>query len=931
MRIKSIFAGLLVVFFLSTMSVPAQKFEKLPPIGVKEFTLKNGLRVIMHADNSTPIVAVNVWYHVGSKNESPGKTGFAHLFEHMMFQGSKNYSDGYLGAMDEVGAQVNGTTNQDRTYYYEVVPSNFLERALYLEADRMGGLLDAMSQEKLDNQRDVVKNERRQRIDNQPYGTSFEKVGEIMYPVGHPYHWSVIGSMADLSAASMDDVEGFFREYYAPNNAILVLSGKFDEKEARQWIEKYFGGMKKGSDIKRPTPAQPKLDKEIRETVEDSVPLPRMSMVWHSVPQYAADEAALDMLSSILSSGRGSRLQSSLVYNKELAQNIFANNGTSEIAGLFQIVATAKPGKTLDENEKEINAQIERIKKEPPTAEEMARALNGVEAQTIFRLQTVLGKGGQMGNFAGYRGNPNYFQDDLDRYRKVTAADVQRVANSYLTANRLVLNYVPRKGEAPKAAVAKPTSTNEKKKDEALIAEQKAKLPKPGPNPSFSLPPIEKTKLSNGLDVWIVRQTELPIVSMNLVLASGGTLDSDEKSGVASFTANMLNQGTKTRSADEIANQLQSIGAFVNASADWDSTDISMQSLTKNLDKALDIYADVILNPSFPKAEFETNKRRALVGLLQRKSNPSDVASVVYGKVLYGDQAYGRQLSGDEKSVKAMSRDDLAEFYAANYKPNGATLIVVGDVDGKALKPKLEKAFAGWKSGEVLAHTVEKFEMKAKPGIYFVDKPGAAQSSVWIGQVGVERNNPDYYALQVMNSILGGGGSARLFMNLREDKGYTYGAYSRFSYRRGAGPFSASAEIQTGSTKEGVMEFIKELNGIRGEIPVSKDELETNKQNIIRRFPAGFETVGQISNQLENLVVYGLPDTYFNDFISKVNAVTVADVNRVAKKYLEPSKMAIVIVGDRKVVEPGLRELGYGITILDTEGKTLEIDDGGGR
>ena len=925
MQFKRIFIAFVVLVSFMTTIVSAQKGEKLPPIKYKEFTLKNGLRVILHEDTSTPVVAVNLWYHVGSKNEVTGRTGFAHLFEHMMFQGSKSYSDNYTKPLDEAGANVNGTTNTDRTYYYEVVPSNFLETALYLEADRMGGLLEAMSQEKLDNQRDVVKNERRQRVDNQPYGTAFERIAEIMYPANHPYHWTTIGSMEDLSAASLDDVKGFFRQYYAPNNAILVLAGSFDEKQARGWIEKYFGPIAKGAEISRPNPAQPKLDGEIRKTYEDNVPLPRISMVWHGVPQYAPDEAALDILSSILSSGRGSRLQSGLVYGKEIAQNIFAGNGTSEIAGTFQITALAKPGKTLDEIEKEINLEIERIKKEPPTAEEMSRALNGIESQTIYGLQTVLGKGGQLSNYAGYLNKPDYFQADLDRYRKVTPADVQKAANTYLTANRLVMSYIPRKGEAPKvsADANRPTSNNAKKKDQAMLDQQEANLPKPGPNPNFALPPIEKKKLSNGLDVWIVKQSELPIVSMNLVLKSGGTLDPDDKSGVSSMTATMLNQGTKTRSAIDIANQLQSIGAFVNAGAGWDSSNVSMQTLTKNLDQALDIYADVVANPSFPNTELESIRRRALVGFLQRKSNPTAVSDVVYNKVLYGNQPYSRQLSGDEKTVKAMTRDDLVKYYESNYRPNNGTLIVVGDVDGKSLMPKLEKAFAGWKSGEVMNMSAPKAEMMAKPGIYLVDKSGAAQSSVSIGQVGVDRSNPDYYALQIMNSILGGGGSARLFMKLREEKGYTYGAYSRFVYRRGAGPFSASAEVQTAVTKESITEFMNELNGIRGTRPVTQKELENNKQSVIRRFPSGFETVGQISGQLSNLVVYGLPDTYFNDFIGKVNSVTIDDVNRVANKYLDPSKMAIVIVGDRKVIEPGLKELGYPITILDTEGNPL--------
>lgn len=927
MSFKKTLVLMFAVVLFATVSVPAQRNEKLPPIKYNEYTLKNGLRVIMHEDKSTPIVAVNVFYHVGSKNEAVGRTGFAHLFEHMMFQGSKNYADGYLGAIDEVGGNVNGTTDQDRTYYYEVVPSNFLERSLYLEADRMGGLLDALTQEKLDNQRDVVKNERRQRVDNQPYGTAGERIGEIMYPKGHPYNWSVIGSMADLSAASMDDVKGFFRQYYTPNNAVLVLAGDYDEKQARAWVEKYFGSIARGADITRPNVPEPQLNGEIRKTYEEVVPLPRVTMVWHSVPQFSADEAALDILGNILSSGRGSRLQSNLVYGKEIAQQIGAGNNTSEIAGLFQITALAKPTKSLDDIEKEINLEIERIKKEAPTQEEMTRAVNGYEAGTIFRLQTVLGKGGQLSSYAAYLGKPDYFQTDLDRYRKVTPADVQRVANKYLTANRLVMNFVPGKGGMPKmnAEANRPTSTKEKKKDSAKSAEQMAMLPKPAADPKVSLPPIEKSKLSNGLEVWTVRQTELPIVSMNLVLKSGGTLDPTDKSGVSSFTATMINQGTTTRSAIDIANGLQSIGASVGAGAGWDSTNVSMQSLTKNLDQALNIFADVVVNPAFPNTELETIRRRALVGFQQRKANPTAVSDVVYNKVLYGTQPYSRQLGGDEASVKAMTRDDLVKFYTANYRPNNSILIVVGDVDQKTLMPKLEKAFAGWKAGDISATAMmPREEMMGKAGIYIVDKPNAAQSSVAIGQVGVERGSPDYFPLQVMNSILGGSGSARLFMNLREDKGYTYGAYSRFAFRRGAGPFTASAEIQTGSTKESVVEFLKELNGIRGAIPISATELETNKQSLIRRFPSGFETVGQISNQLSNLVIYGLPDSYFNDYITKVNAVTVADVSRVANKYLTPDKMAIVIVGDRKVIEPGLKQLELPIVFLDTEGNPVE-------
>lgn len=925
MRIKQMFAGLMVTVSLMSANVVSQKNgDKLPPIKIKEYQLKNGLRVVLHEDRSTPIVAVNTWYHVGAKNEEIGRTGFAHLFEHMMFQGSKNYNTDYFKPLQEAGGNINGTTNQDRTWYYETVPSNFLELAIMLEADRLGGLLEAMTQEKLDNQRDVVKNERRQRVDNQPYGTAFEKIGEIMYPKGHPYNWTTIGSLEDLQAATLDDVKAFFRRYYVPSNTVLVLAGHFDEKQARVWIEKYFGPIAKGEAITRPNNPMPKLDKEIRTTVEDSVPLPRRYMVWHSVPQYAPDEPALDMLGYILSTGRSSRLQSNLIYGKEMAQQVGAFNGTNEIGGTFQVQVTARPGKSLDDIEKEINAEIERIKKEAPSSDEMTRAKNSIESQTVFGLQTVLGKGSQLGSYAGFLGKPGYFQADLDRYASVTPADIQRVASTYLTANRLVMSYVPRQGEAPRAnrGADKPTSVKSEKNDDSLIAEQAAKLPQPGKNPNLALPKIEKTTLANGLEVWMVEQRELPIVAMNLVLKSGQGNEPDDRTGLANMTATLLDDGTKTRSAVEITNQLQAIGVSgINAGSGWDSTNVSVQTLTRNLDKALELYADVIMNPVFPTTEVESLRGRALISLRQQRANPNAVAGIVYNKVLYGDHPYGRD--NTEASTKAITRDDILKFYESTYRPNNGVLIVVGDFDKATIKGKLDNAFSAWKSATVENRAVPATKPFEKTGIYIVDRPNSAQSVVSIGQVGIDRGNPDYFPVVVMNSILGGGITSRISMNLREDKGYTYGANSGWSFRRGAGPFRAGGDIQTAVTKEAIVEFMKELNGIRGGIPITDKELDYNKQSLIRRYPAGFETVGAISNQLSNLVVYGLPDTYFNEYISKVNAVTLNDVNRVAKQYLDPSKMAIVIVGDRKTIEPGLKDLGYSITVLDSEGKPV--------
>lgn len=922
MKLLNFFISMFLVVGIMPTLITAQQSEKPVLINYQEYKLKNGLTVILHQDKSTPIVGVSVFYHVGSKNEVPGKTGFAHLFEHMMFLGSKNYGVGLPSAITDIGGTFNGTTNEDRTYYYEVVPSNYLERTLYLESDRMGNLLDAMTQEKLDNQRDVVKNERRLRVDNQPYGTMSERIGEIMYPEKHPYHWSIIGSMADLSAASLDDVKTFFRTYYVPNNATLILAGDFNEKQARGWIEKYFGPIAGGAKISNPNPPMPKLTGEIRKTYEDAVPLPRVAMVWHAVPRNSSDEPALEILSYILSTGRGSRLQSNLNYGKELVSGINANLSTNDIGGIFQISATARPSKSLEEIEKEINKELEKIKKEPPTAEEISRSLNVRESSFIFALQSVLGKGAQLGEYAGYLGKPGYLQADLNRYRKVTPADVQRVASQYLSANRLVMSYIP--GKPPTSAAISQTdkaSTNKvKEKDVSLIEKQNELLPKPGPAVKFSLPSIEKTKLSNGLNVWFVKQDDLPIVSMNLVFNSGSMIDPAEKFGLASWTSSMLSQGTINRSAVDISNQLQSIGASINAESGRDTTSVSVQTLTKNLDAALDIYLDLIKNPAFPNTEIESLRRRSLIEITQRKSRPSGISGVVFNKVLYGDQPYGRNTT--ESSLKAITRDDLVNFHQMNYVPNNGTLIIVGDVDSKTMLPKLESGFANWKSGKPSPVPSTAQTMQGKPGIYIIDKPGAAQSTIAIGAVGLDRSNPDYYTVQVMNAILGGS-SGRLYKVLREEKGYTYGAYSSYQFRKNAGPFRAGGDFQTDSTKESVSELIKQIDGMRGAIPVTQAELNKSKQNAINGYPQQFETVDQISRQLSDLAAYDLSESYFNDYIYKINAVTLADINRVANKYLDPSQMAIVIVGDRKVIEPGLKELSIPISILDADGNPI--------
>jgi zinc protease len=1013
----------------SNGQTPSQRDNTvLPQINYTEFTLANGLRVILHEDHSTPIVAVNIWYHVGSKNEVSGRTGFAHLFEHMMFQGSLHHDDDYFVPLQEAGGTLNGSTNTDRTNYWEVVPSNFLELALWLESDRMGYLLDALTEEKLANQRDVVQNEKRQNYDNRPYGLVGAKIAETIYPPSHPYHWLTIGDLKDIAAATREDVSDFFRRFYTPNNASLVVAGDINPKEARALVEKYFGPLKRGPEVKPLNIAQPVIEKEIRMTMDDRVSLPRVYMTWFSVPQWTKDDAALDTLSIILTGGKGSRLYRSLVYERQIAQDVSAFNNSRELAGQFQITATLKqPGKTpeerdakLKELEAAINAELEKLKTEPPTQEEMERAYNAREAAFIYGLQTVGGFGGksdQMNMYAVFVNDPGHFQKDLDRYRQVTADDVSRVAKTYLNDRRMVLSVLPRgrgkttgqpvpegPGQAmaspsqqtggaqtgavgataqqqsagatpvqpstatttPQAGADKPAGAQAQTRTESSATQpagatppatqaqgggkgkQKAKdqsalgglyaQPKPKADPAFKLPTMQRRKLSNGLEVIVVEQPELPVVSMNLVLKTGAAADPEGKAGLANLTAALLDEGTRTRDALQISNELAAIGTRLGTGADWDLSGVSLLTLKRHLAKALDIYADVITNASFPEKELQLQRATRLAQLMQQKDNANAIASVVYASLLYGrNHPYGHPSIGDEASVQAITIDDVKRFYETYYRPNNAAIIVTGDVTLDQIVPQLEKAFAGWKQREVPVVNIPSPQARERAGIYLVDKPGAAQSVLMIGQVGQPRTTPDFFPLLVLNTLLGGQFTSRVNMNLREDKGYTYGARTVFDYRRAAGPFVATAGVKTADTKESVIEFMKELNGVRGGRPITPEELEFAKQAIIRGFPRGFETPEQISSRLMDVVLYNLPDDYFNNYIARVRAVTLEDVNRAANKYLDPSRMAVLVVGDRRVIEPGLRSLtdvAQSITLLDAEGRTapaaVDAESGGG-
>ncbi|MEW5807220.1 MAG: pitrilysin family protein [Acidobacteriota bacterium] len=902
-------------FLLMAFLFPFAMAQDVPKIKFEKYVLDNGLQVILHEDHSVPMVTVNVWYHVGSKNEKRGRTGFAHLFEHMMFQGSEHQPGEYFAPLEKVGGDANGSTSEDRTNYWENVPSNYLELALFLEADRMGFLLPAMTKEKLDNQRDVVKNERRQGLENQPYYRSEEYLLEALYPSNHPYSWMVIGSQEDLTNASMEDVQEFFKQYYAPNNASLVIAGDFDPAQAKDLVEKYFTSIPPGPPITRLTTWVPELKETRKIIMEDRVSLPRIYMAWHTPPMYLPDDAELDILASILSSGKTSRLYKELVYDKQIAQEVWAYQDSREIGSNFRIVATAKPGHTLEELEKAIEEQLKLIRTTPPSEEEVAEAKSSIESGFIHRIEYVGGFGGKadmLNQYNTFIGTPDYIQQDLARYTKVTPLDVRRVAEKYLDPNGRVILYAVPYGE-PKSKT---------------METDRSKLPAEAAEPLFRAPEFKRKKLSNGLEVILAEHHELPIVNMALVVNAGWVADPKDKPGVSSLTSELQDEGTKSRNALEISGDLKKIGATVSTNSFFDASYVGMDTLKKHLDKALEIFSDIIINPLFPSDELERKRKIYLGRIMKERMEPFTSSFKVFLKTLYGaNHPYGQPFtgSGTEQSISSISREDLVKYYENYFHPNNAALVVVGDVTEAEIMPKLEAVLKDWKPGKIEKIAIPEAKQVKETKLYLIDKPGAPQSVIICGNLGITRNSPDYYRVLTMNNILGGQFTSRINMNLREDKGYTYGARSMFIDTKGVGPFAVFAPVHTQFTKEALVEIIKELNGAIGAMPVTEQELIDGKANLTKGYAQGFESASQITWHLANMVQFSLSGDTFNKFIPAINAVTNEDVKQVAQKYIHPDKMVVTIVGDVAKIEPLVRELNLGeVLYLDADGNAVK-------
>ena len=902
----------------------------IPKLDFEKYTLPNGLDVILRKDSRLPVVAVDLWYHVGPANEDKGRTGFAHLFEHMMFQCSKHVPcDQHFQLLEAAGASdINGTTDYDRTNYFETLPSNQLELALWLESDRMGYLLDKVDQTALANQQDVVRNERRQSVENQPYGLAEETMVQMLYPAGHPYYGNVIGSHEDIQAVKLEDVQKFFRQYYAPNNASIAIVGDIDIEKTKALVEKYFGTLKKGEPVPEITATTPKITEERRKVVTSRVELPRVYMAWITPSFYKPGDADADIAATLLGGGRSSRLYKKLVYEKQIAQDVSASQYSLVLGSIFQIQVTARPGKTVEEIEKALNEELNTLRSTPPDASEVERARNTIETNIVGGLESLGGFGGvadRLNAYNHYLKNPDYLQQDIARYRAVTPASIQEFAKSYLASNaRAVVHAVP--GE-PAAQANVPTPPAPKPGEgapaQALNADEpwRTTMPKGAAARALELPTPQSATLANGLTLILSERRGLPLVGAALVLKTGSDANPLDKPGLANFVAAMLDEGTSTRTAPQIADQVAQIGAVLTTSSAMDATSISGRSLTKNFGALLDLIADVTLRPSFPAEELDRQRSQRLGQLVQMRDNPSQVASQVTARVLYGEKhPYGYSEIGTEASVKAITRDDLSTFWRENFVANNAALVVAGDISMADLKALAEKSFGLWQQGTPARPSLVT-PSAIPPRVVIVDKPGSPQTQLRVATIGAARSSPDFRPLQVMNIALGGLFSSRINMNLREQHGYTYGASSQFTFRRAPGPFQVGSGVRTDVTGPSVSEIFKELRGMV-EKPMDQAELQRAKDSLANSLAGAFETSADAVSNFANVFTYNLGLDYYTKYAQDVNRVTTDQTLAVSKQYLVPANMVVVAVGDRKVIEPSLAKLNVGkVEIRDAEGR----------
>jgi zinc protease len=882
-------------------------------ISFTEYTLDNGLRLIVHEDSKAPIVAVNIWYHVGSKNERPGKTGFAHLFEHLMFNGSENFNEEIRKPLERAGVTgMNGTTYFDRTNYFETVPKNALDMTLWLESDRMGHLLGVVDEAKLEQERGVVQNEKRQ-SENQPYGQAFNHILKNVFPPQHPYSWSPIGSMEDLDAANLEDVHEWFRTYYGPDNAVIVIAGDVRPGEVLERVQHYFGDIPPGPPIAKYESWPAKLDGDKREILQDRVPQARLYKVWGAPHYTSEDTELLQLADGVLGGGKNSRLFERLVYTDQVATDVSSSLMAVEIGGLYLLQASAQPGASLDEVERAMDEELQRFLDEGPTPGELERVRTEITSGFIRGVERIGGFGGKsdvLAENAVYAGDPGFFRTSLARLERATPASVKAAANRWLTAGAYHLEIHPYPALQASAEGA-----------------DRSVLPEPADFPDVSFDAFERSHLDNGMELIVATRTAVPVVNFSLRLDAGYASDQFSEPGTANLTMSMLDEGTRDRTALEISDELARLGAQVGAGAGLDTSVVFLSSLKENLDESLEIYSDVVLNPAFPQHELERLRKTTLAQIAQEKTQPVGIALRVLPALMYGDDhAYSMPLtgSGTEDAVSRISRDALVEHHRTWFKPDNAVMIVVGDTTMKEIRPKLEKAFARWRPGAVPQKNIADVAQPSREQVFIVDRPGSEQSIILVGNIAPPVGQGNEIAIESMNEILGGTSSARIYSNLRKDKHWSYGAYSLLLPAKGPRPFIAYAPVQTDKTMESMAELKRELVEYVGDNPATEDELQRVIAASTLSLPGRWETASAVSADIAEIVTYDLADDYWDTYADRVRNLSAEELAEAARAVVKPERLLWVVVGDRKVIEPRIRELEIGdITLLDTDGNVI--------
>lgn len=910
-----------------------------------EFTLPNGLRVIVHEDHKAPIVAVNVWYHVGAKNEPIGKSGFAHLFEHLMFQGSENHKGEFFEPFEKVGAtSQNGTTNQDRTNYFENVPTSALDMALWMESDRMGHFLGAIDQSLLDEQRGVVKNEKRQG-ENQPYGLVWDALSRSSYPANHPYHRSVIGSMADLDAASLDDVKGWFRSWYGPNNAVLVLAGDIDLATAKDKVTRYFGDIPASISVPRIAPDPAPRKTSTRETMSDRVAQARVYRVWN-VPQFgAADLDRLQLVSQVLGGSKSSRLDKRLVHEEKLADSVMAGAWGGELGSSFAIIVNASSPDHVARIEAILDEEVKRFIENGPTGQELERARTVFQAGFVRGIERIGGFGGKadaLAECAVFTGDPGCFRASQELVAKADAGDLRKAASRWLAQGDHTLVVLP--GEKP------PVPAEEASRPAAGAADAEAgKTLKPDPKytvvrsevdrskgvpettsfPDLTFPALQRAKLKNGIGVVLAERHEIPVVQVSLEFAGGYAADTGRRLGTASFTMGMMDEGAAGMDALALADRAQTLGAELGSGASLDGGNVYLSALRDRLEPSLDLLADVVLRPDFADKEIDRVRKAWLAGIAQEKTRPNGVANRLLPPLMYGTgHPYAIPFSGtgDEASIGSLKREDLVAFHADLIRPDNVTIVVVGDTTLKDILPLLEARFGNWKTprSRLALPDIGRAELPAKPRVFLVDQPGAVQANILVGQVVGSTMDTTALDFDLANGVLGGKFSSRLNMKLREEKQWAYGAYSFTSAARGQRPWIAYAPVQIDKTAEAIVEMRDDIAAFaEGKRPIGADELDKIKINNMLSLPGAYETAGAVMGTIGGIVRYQRPDDYVTTLKARTEAVSV-EAARAAAAAIHPQALTWVVVGDLSKIEKPVRALELGeVVVLDADGHKL--------